>query len=339
MGPCRFAVVVVALLAPSCAQTDLRGRDVLRVAAYRQPGALSVAASAAAPRIDAGTDALTDDELRAVADAVGARFAAAVGENPGDVDVDGEARVTSCRLRAGPGRAVTLYEAKCRAAIVLRGVPLVEVETIAVRKVRAKGVTPGEAARIAKMERNPLLTVDDARAALESAATAAAALIVTGRPPRRADDEVDPPLRLADDEARRLALLKLDRSTSSDEQAAAAVDLGRAGRPEDAAELVPFLDDDSVLVRRATAAALGQLLDARALPSLQAKRDDPDPLVRRLIELAIERTYALFPERRARGGGAATATAGAAATASSSSASSDTPSNRSTVGARGAAMP
>ncbi len=296
----RAALVVVAMLGAGCATTDVKGREILRVAPLRRTVVVPQQASAAAPRLDAGTDALTDEELPPVAERTGAAFADAFSAQAAATTTTktapGEARLLTCRLRAGPGKAYTVYEARCRAALVLADAPIVEVEATAVRRVRARGVTPGEAARIAKLVRNPLLDRDDSAAALAAAARAAATLLAGGALPT--DDRAPAPKRLSDDEARALAKAKLLRATSKVDQAAAALDLGRAGTPEDGVEIAAFMDDDDVVVRRAVASALGELLDPRTIDALHAHVDDEDPIVRRLVQAALLRLYAFFPDRR-----------------------------------------
>jgi hypothetical protein len=291
------ALVLLGLLA-ACAETHVSGREVLRLAPLREstppPGA-------AAPEVilDAGSDALTDDELARLQTHLAQHLAAAVERSGARATVAprGTARVQRCALRAGAGRRNTTYLARCRVALLWDGVPVVEAEAEAVRLTGARAVTKERANEIrkglARGERHPLLSYDDARLALEAALDAAVKIAVTGDVPRAEGEPapvaVDVPLMRKD------ALRRLERDRGP-ALAAAAVDLARWGEPEDGAALLPLLDDGDPLVRRAAATALGELGARAGWVPLHERRDDRDEKVAAAIHLAIARLSALYPE-------------------------------------------
>jgi hypothetical protein len=251
---------VVASL--SCASTEVKGRETLRVAPLRQMVVVPQTTERSSPLLDAGTNVLTDDELAALVtelpDFLARGFARE--ESTGSATW-GAARVVSCRVDAGAGRAHTVYEARCRVQLLVGGEPVAEVHSQAVRRVRARAISEDEAKEIVQLERNPLLEVDDTRAALESC-LAAAAQLLSGRPL----EPTTTGFRLATvpfAERRRLALLRYHRAHGGDgggdDVRAALHDLAHAGLAEDAALIARSLE------RKAPAEVTVDELDALGL--------------------------------------------------------------------------
>jgi hypothetical protein len=178
-------------------------------------------------------------------------------------------------------------------ALLLDGVPVVEVEASAARKARARAVSEKEAARIRTLTRNPLLSFEDSQRVLESGIDAAVELLLTGVAPVALEGEApavfDGALMRAD------ALRRLAEERGAG-RAAAAVDLGRWGTPSDGAPLVGHLDDEDPLVRRACASSLGELGAREGHEALAGLGGDPDPKVQAAVALALLRLEALYPD-------------------------------------------
>lgn len=298
----RVALVAALAVAAGvgCASVDVRGRETLRLGPLR---GVALAPTTVAPVpvvIDAGADALSDEELATIATALpselqhalSARASAAVAPR-----ALGTARIDGCRLRAGPGRAHTVYEARCRVTVVVNEVVVAEVHADALRRVRARAISEDEAKAIRKLVRNPLLSADDGRLALVAALDAAAAILVDGRVPPSPDAPGAAPLPRA---ARAgLAREHLARASAATTVRAALFDLSANGTPADAPTVLPFLAHDDVAVRVAAVDALGELCapwSAERLEPLTAEHTD-DPAVRAAAARALARvrTCASFP--------------------------------------------
>lgn len=245
-----------------CAAVDVKGRETLRVGPLR---GVAVAPSEVAPepvRIDAGTDALTDEELAGVAAALPGELSRALAARAAQATAPrtlGIAKVLGCRLRAGPGRAATVYEARCRVSVSVADVPIIEVHAEALRRVRSRAISEDEAKAIRKLVRNPLLSTEDGRLALVAALEAAATLIVDGRLPAPPDLPGAPPMTREGRAA--LAREQLARRGQGETVAtrAALFDLSSSGTPADAEAVLPFLAHDDAGVRLAAVDALGEL--------------------------------------------------------------------------------
>jgi hypothetical protein len=275
-----------------CAETEVRGRDVLRVAPLRIEGALQPRPNTeGALVLEAGRDVADDDELAQLTREIPLAFTDEIAKTRGRV-TDATARLDHCRLRAGPGRQYTIYRAKCRASLVRHGVTLIVVEAEAVRRVRSQAVTRDEAKEIRKMVRNPLLDVDDSQAALADAARAAARRLTDPRMAAQSELSLES-APLDDEEGRKLAAARLARAKRPEEFAAALVDLARYGRADDGALVLPLLTHEHALVRRAAALAAGELGAPQAMAALQALLDDTDEDVRDEAAHAIEILCAL----------------------------------------------
>jgi hypothetical protein len=291
-----LCVCLALLLGGACASTERTGRDVLRVAPLRERPARPAAVHEELPYVDAGADILDDDELERVRADLRRSLEAAVTELGAEQPAQralGTARVQRCTLKGAPTPRRTLYVARCRVALEVRGVAVLEVEAEAQRSARARAVSEAEAERIRGLVRNPLLSYEDSRAALDSAVRAAVEQLIAGELADDADDEellaVITPAAMRANARDRLG------GGGARDRAAAAVDLARWGTSEDAALVAPLLDDEDALVRRAAATALGELLDVRTRAALAAHVEDPDPLVADAVKTALARLDALYP--------------------------------------------
>lgn len=292
-------------LATSCASTDLSGRHVTRLGPLEGAAVHPASASSEPVVLDAGREVLDDDEHARMRTELAGYFQGATRrisrEHARAVPPRGVARVQRCTLSGAPTPRATIYLARCRVALELDGLPVVEVEATAERRTRARAVSEERAAEIRKLTRNPLLEYQDARAALESALDEALRLLVTGAEPAAATRD---PMPLRDAEAaadvdegamREDALRRLSRDTGP-ARAAACIDLGRFGTAADGAALAAHLDDESALVRRACATSIGELGAKDAYGPLALHGDDPDPAARDAIDLAKARLRALYPD-------------------------------------------
>lgn len=297
------AVVLVLLAgAGGCAETEVAGRELMRLGPYRevrlQPGEVD---GALVPVV-AGTDVLTEEEREAIERRLGPVFASEVRtRGGGGTPVDGTARLVGCTVRAGFSLKHTVFEARCRGVIERGGGELVHVEGAAVRRVRTRAMTSDVAEAIQRGERNPALDEDDSEAVLEEAArTCARMLVDPGFHPRPAppqEDGNEPARVVADaDLQRRAALRQLEGAKSPAARAGAAVDLARWGRPEDTAVLAPHLKDENALVRRAVAVALGEIGSPASIPALAAAAVDEDPKVRDAAQAAVQRLCSIYAD-------------------------------------------
>jgi acyl-coenzyme A thioesterase PaaI-like protein len=291
--------VLAAVGASACVSTQVSGREITRLAPLREAPIRPASAEGGKLVLDAGTDALDDEELQAMQAELAAHLAdevaGAASWSAGPAR--GAVRVQRCMLRVGLGRRYSTYVARCRVAHTIDGTVVVEAEAEAVRRAGAKAVTKARGAEIralvARGGRNPLVSYDDSRQALRSALSGALRVLVTGEALRAEDEPAPTPVDGA--LMRRDALRRLERSRG-EALAAAAVDLGRWGSPDDGAHLLPLLDDGEPLVRLAAATSIGELGTKRAWSALNARRDDTDPRVSRAVELALARLRALYPE-------------------------------------------
>lgn len=251
-----------ALAGSGCASVHVKGRETLRVGPLRDVSVAPLAVELTPVTIDAGTDALTDEELAAIAQSLPGELSRALRERAGASAAAvpralGQAHIRGCRLRAGPGRSHTVYEARCRVVVDVDGVPVIEVHTEALRRVRSRAISEAEAAAIRKQVRNPLLSADDGRLALVAALEAAAALVVDGALPP--NPEAPAPPSLPRKERAALARERLARESAGAPARAALFDLSVSGAPQDAEAVLPFLRHDDVDVRVAAVNALGDL--------------------------------------------------------------------------------
>lgn len=262
----------------------MKGRETSRLGPLR--GAHVVASSVAAGPvpIDAGTNVLTDSELMQLAHELPTHLEGELARrrDAGAAVVVGEARVLGCRVDAGPGRAYTLYQARCRVALMSGDVSLMDVHTQAVRRVRSRAISEDEARAIQELERNPLLSVDDTRAVLGDALVAAAQLMAGEPLPASASTSGRPPPReLSPGKRRALAVARFQRAAAGDGDVRAALhDLAVGGAPADSAALVAFMRTQPAHDVPADAIhALGMLCDPSSAPALERLRtsDPPSP--------------------------------------------------------------
>lgn len=275
-----------------CASVDVKGRETLRLGPLRGVAVAPTEVAEGPVALDAGTDALTDEELAAIAAALPGELSRALTERAAASTSPralGRALIRGCRLRAGPGRAHTVYEARCRVAVEVGGTPVLEVHTEALRRVRARAISEDEARAIRKLERNPLLSADDGRQALVAALQAAAALIVDGRLPAVADAPVAAPL--ARPERAALALERLTRQEGGVTARAALFELAESGSPGDAEAVLPFLVHDDLEVRVAAVDALGELCAPWSAERLEplTLEDAGDAALRQAADRALTR--------------------------------------------------
>lgn len=294
-------VLVVALVGPvsllggGCATVDVKGREALRVGPLRGVAVVPASVGTAPVEIDAGTDALTNEELAAIAARLPRELERAFAERaatvPGGARSVGEATVKSCRLRAGPGRAYTVYEARCRVVVSIDGVAVVDVHAEALRRTRSRAISQDEAARIRKLVRNPLLAADDAALALVAAVEAAATIVVHRALPASDDPPATP--ALSAEVKRRHARERIagERIAAADDARAALFDIASTGEPEDARAVLPYLAHEDAAVRATAADALGELCAPWSAERLEplAVDDAEDPAVQRAAATALTR--------------------------------------------------
>jgi hypothetical protein len=292
---------VAALGAEGCAHVDVKGREVLRVGPLR---GVPVVAETVAPgpvRVDAGTDALTDDELADIQAALPAALQASFDRLAHERSARrvGAAHVDGCKLRAGPGKTATMYVAKCAIHVEVDGVSVVEVHAEALRRMPARAVSEEDAKAIRKLVRNPLLSADDSKKALEAALDAAAILVVDGAlPPREDAPPSSPPLsreerlRLARERVARLS--SSEKPASSSDAQAALFDLRSAGGPDDVERVLPLLSHADAAVRAAAVDAIGELCAPGALEKIEplAVESADDALVTASARRAVARLRA-----------------------------------------------
>ncbi len=231
------AIVLPALL--SCMHVDSKAREHLRLGPLREVRALPVDVDRNIA-IDAGTDALSDDELTRVkedlAGALADSFAGLAERSPNDGKAmrAGTARVGRCQLRAGPSARFVVYLATCRVALVVDGIVVIEATGEGLR--RTQSVFLRKKAR--RLEgRDPLVEFTHSRAVLMAALEAAAHVIADGPPPRAGEPPLLPrPQRAA------FARARLASASTSADTVAALFDLRSTGVPPDASLAARFLD-------------------------------------------------------------------------------------------------
>lgn len=292
-----LSAVVASAVLGGCASTDLGGRHVTRLGPLRA-GLVHPAGIDGEPiLLQVGPDVLDDDEMERMTADLASYFASATSriasEHASETEPKGTARVQRCSLRASPTPRATVYLARCRVALELGGVPVVEVEAHAERRARARAVTEEQAKEIKKQVRNPLLDYEDSRAALQSALDEALRLLVTGAEPRPLPGEAE---IVVDEQAMGASARRRVTTESGPALAAACVDLARFGDDQDGAALAPHLEDESALVRRACATAIGELGAKDAYDALRRQEGDPDPQAAAAIALALQRLRALYSD-------------------------------------------
>lgn len=306
-GSCHRVLACLAaflcILGNACVRLEYGGRDHLRIAPLKDAVTLPGAWSSQPISIDAGTDALSDEELAPLSQYLNKRVqreaAALQDAKPHFARGPGLGIIRSCQLRAGAGRRNTVYKANCRALWVIGDVVVAEARGDATLLAPARAVTRRQAEEIARQVRNPLLSAADARRVLEEASVHSMHQLV-GWPapgcghalPVRQSEKVSVP-----DKAVQLLRQRARRDLSSPHlivKRAAISDLMRYGRPEDAAFLHGFLDSNVPDLRRAAALALSELAWGKSLPALQAHRNDTDEETRRFIQLGIARIRAFY---------------------------------------------
>jgi hypothetical protein len=295
-------VALLAVAGAGCTHVDVKGREVLRLGPLRGVTVAAASVDRGAVDIDAGTDALTDEELAAIAEALPAALEASFERRAGERQARrlGRARIEGCRLRAGPGRTATVYVARCRVRIDVDDVTVLAVQAEALRRTPVRPISEEEAEVIKKLERNPLLSADDGRLALEAALDAAALLVVDGALPPREDGPPQPApvpretkAALARARVARVLEAEAPRPPSANPHAAL-FDLRSAGVPKDAERVLPFLEDEDPAVRAAAVDALGELCApamAARIEALAAAEDD-DERVRLAAVRALPRLRA-----------------------------------------------
>lgn len=298
----RLSLLLPLALAASCASTDLSGRHVTRLGPLRDAGVHPAAAADEPVLLDAGREVLDDTEHERMREELAEHFREATRriakEHASALPPRGVARVQRCTLSGAPTPRATIYLAHCRVALELEGLAVVEVEATAERRTRARAVTEEQAAEIKKLTRNPLLSYEDARLALESALDEALRLLVTGEEPRQpmSDPMLPESAPPVDEGAMRADALRRLARESGPARAAACIDLGRFGTAEDGLAMAEFLDDESALVRRACATTIGELGAKDAYGALIRRGEDPDPAANEAIQLAKARLRALYPD-------------------------------------------
>ena len=276
------ALVLALAAGTGCASVDVKGRETLRLGPLRDVALVPTAVAPEAVALDAGADALTDEELAPIAAALPGELARALTSRAATASAAralGTARIDGCRLRAGPGRVHTVYEARCRVSVTVGDVVVAEVHAEALRRVRARAISQDEAAAIRKLVRNPLLSADDARSALVSALDAAATLLVDGM--LQPSPDAPPVASLPRSERAALARTSLARAGGAAPARAALFDLSTSGAPADAEAVLPYLSHDDVMVRVAAVDALGELCapwTAERLEPLTAEHTDEPPV-------------------------------------------------------------
>jgi hypothetical protein len=294
----------LALLASSCAETEVAGREILRLGPYRDASVAPVIEPQGDVKLKAGRDVLRQDERQDVVGALGPAFVDEVTRRSrGGAPLPARARLVQCKVRAGFTQRNTIYEARCRAVIEKDGVAVIEVEGLAVRKTRLNAITEADVEELKEDPRHPGFDVDDTEAVLIEAARTAARLLVDptfhprpGRPDRNElEEEQSPRPEVDQDLQRRAALRQLKSATRPDVRAAAAVDLARWGRSDDVLLIIPLLSDPSPLVRQAAAVALGELGSAEAIVPLAALEGETEQeRVRAAARRALDRLCALY---------------------------------------------
>lgn len=257
-------LAVVTAAATGCTHVDVKGRELFRLGPLRDAVVSAASVEERPVPIDAGTDALTDEELDVIARALPTALRGSVDRVATEHRARrlGVAQIQGCRLRAGPGKTATLYVARCRVRLSVDDVTVIEVQTEALRRAPVKPVSEEEAAEIRKIVRekgrNPLLSADDSRRALEAALEGAALLLVDGALPPA---ENGPPAPRVVPRAEKAALAR-DRIARPGDPRAALFDLRSSGLPDDAGRAMPFLSHADPAVRVAAVDALGELCAA-----------------------------------------------------------------------------
>jgi hypothetical protein len=295
----RIAVVAAAVMLIGCgAHVDAKGREVLRLGPLRTAVIAPALVDPKPVDIDAGTDALDDAELAAIA----ARLPQALAEACEKLAFEsgakkiGTARITQCRLRAGKSKKQTVYEARCRVAVAVDGVDVVEVHTEAllVDRPLLRAKDDDTPAAPSSSPRNPLLLADNSEKALQAALQAAAQVIVNRAVDVAVDDrspgEAKDKRAMAGDTSR--ADLARARLAAGGDAIAALFDIGENGAPADAGAVLPFLDDDDPKIKAAAADALGLLCSPLAEEKLKPLAESEDALVKASTTKALARIAA-----------------------------------------------
>lgn len=267
-GPLLAILVFVPVLgALGCSHVDVKGRETFRVAPLRGVAVAPAVVDPVAVDVDAGTDALTDEELTKIANALPQSLAASFDKRATTKRV-GTAHIGKCRLRAGPGKSFIVYEARCKLSIDVDGVVMVEAHGEGL--VRVDSSLSANKAPPTTTARNPLLSAADSQRALEAALDAAAQIVVDGALPPR--DNGPKEAVMPREQSAELARARLAHATASgrvDDVVAALFDLRTHGAPEDASLVVPLLDNNEPQVLAAAIDALGELCLPAARPKLE----------------------------------------------------------------------
>ena len=248
---------IAALAVTGCTHVDVKGRETFRVAPLRGVTVGPVSVDPSMVDIDAGTDALTDEELKDIAASLPQSLAASFDARAPSKRV-GTAHIEKCRLRAGPGKSFIVYEARCKVAIDLDGVVLLEVHGEGLVRVSSALLSSTSTPSVtAAAPRNALLQASDSQRALAAALDAAAQIVVDGALPPREDGPKESVMPREQSAA--LARSRLAHAKAPADVLASLFDLRSHGTPDDAALVVPFLDNNEPAILTAAIDALGEL--------------------------------------------------------------------------------
>ncbi len=290
----RGLAVLLIVLCAGCAETSVRGRDILRTGPFRDHPGLAARPADGPTKIDAGTNVLTDDELTAAERAVGAAFAAAVQQHGPAPDSALQARLVGCKLDAGSSRKSTVYRARCRAALAIDDEVFVMVESRAERRERSRAITRDEAEALQQQVRDFTLEYEKSVEVMNEAARFAALRLLD---PARAvdrlpDDDRPHKPRIPDAEQRARAQQQLSTFGPADpwpDKLAALSELTRTGRPPDVTHCLRHENDPTPRVRAGVGLCLAELLGPGSEAALERLARDPDPDVARAARLGLRR--------------------------------------------------
>ncbi|MCP4503716.1 MAG: hypothetical protein GY822_27635 [Deltaproteobacteria bacterium] len=237
-----------------CAENWTSGRDVFRVAAYRsEPGSLQVQ-QGNRPKLNVRKSALRRREREELSEEARDAFLAALPKGVPVSTGGPSVRLQKCKLRVALGKKHTLYEARCRAALLENNVVLVAVDARAYRQARSIALPKGT--RAEKDGKNPYIDDGHVKEVLLAAARTAGRMILDRemRPP-----PLDDTAAVLDASVQRLFALENISAEDASSRTGALIDLGTYGASEDALLIAPFLDDTDPLVRRAAVIALAEM--------------------------------------------------------------------------------
>ena len=242
-----------------CVNTKTTTRNISRLRPIEKTIVKAQEVSAQPISLRANSDLLTEEEFarvkRSIREALQKHLKYEKGETKSPVNANVKLEIQRATLDAYASAKETAFRATCRVSLVSHGLILAEASAETQRIGGPKMISEVRAAKIAKLERNPLLKYKESEKVLVQACLSAAVELE--------DVSLESSEKnIVRDQLRQSALSRLQKSASDESIAAAMIELGDFGVSEDGQLLLEGLKVDfkqGDLKARAAANALARL--------------------------------------------------------------------------------